>query len=511
LLSLEPQAGQTLRRVKIESSNRKRRLSSEVVSPWASLVIWILVGAIIFGLPLRILSFGYLPGDDALRHAAKAMSGKPWSEILLLRPEITIDHNPGWHWLLGSLHRLAGWDARQLVVFSVIAMFVVFAVSPLPWLKRTEAWLVSITLILLVFPYYADRLMLGRPLLLTTAVTLVVLSLWTRAENRGAVQAMLVTTILFAISTWIHGSWYLLLLLPAAFLLARRWREAVLLGICWAAGSILGAVLTGHPWTFLKQSASIPFLAFGVNAQSLVTEFEPFSGSYPALIVVAAVLAARKFAGLPFTAILRDPVLWLAIVGWALGFRVVRFWLDWSIPPLALWFGRQFQELLDVWAPKMPWVRVAVASLAALILFAVVANDQNGRWSNYGKFECLDAKRPELAGWLPDPGGVLYSVDQTIFYETFFCNPHGDWRYALGFEPSFMRTEDLAVYQELCSTLNALRACAPWVKRMTLADRLVLRSGPDIRPAIPELEWHYAANRTWVGRLPRTQRSETNP
>ncbi|HEY5234062.1 MAG TPA: hypothetical protein VIK35_11070, partial [Verrucomicrobiae bacterium] len=35
-------------------------------------------------IPLRIIQYGYLPGDDALRHAAKAVSGRPWPEILVL-------------------------------------------------------------------------------------------------------------------------------------------------------------------------------------------------------------------------------------------------------------------------------------------------------------------------------------------------------------------------------------------------------------------------------------------
>jgi hypothetical protein len=117
--------------------------------------------------------------------------------------------------------------------------------------------------------------------------------------------------------------------------------------------------------------------------------------------------------------------------------------------------------------------------------------------------ECLDAKRPEDAGWVPDPGGILYSVDLSVFYQTFFTNPHGNWRYAMGFEPTFMRPEDLAVYHEICRTHNAIRACAPWVQKMTPADRLVLRGPPQIYPAIRELEWFYAAPNTWVGRKPR--------
>ena len=57
---------------------------------------------------LRILALGYLPYDDALRHAAKAVSGRPWSEILLLRPGFDLDSNPGWH---AFLARCTGYSA----------------------------------------------------------------------------------------------------------------------------------------------------------------------------------------------------------------------------------------------------------------------------------------------------------------------------------------------------------------------------------------------------------------
>src|SRR5690348_10430378 len=33
----------------------------------------------------KVISYGFLPADDALRHAAKAVSRKDWSQILLLR------------------------------------------------------------------------------------------------------------------------------------------------------------------------------------------------------------------------------------------------------------------------------------------------------------------------------------------------------------------------------------------------------------------------------------------
>jgi hypothetical protein len=67
-----------------------------------------------------------------------------------------------------------------------------------------------------------------------------------------------------------------------------------------------------------------------------------------------------------------------------------------------------------------------------------------------------------------------------------------------------MLPENLAVYRELWGTLNAIRACEPWVRKMTPADRLVLVAPAEIRPAIPQLEWYYAASNYWVGRLPRS-------
>ena len=59
-----------------------------------------------------------------------------------------------------------------------------------------------------------------------------------------------------------------------------------------------------------------------------------------------------------------------------------------------------------------------------------------------------------------------------------------------------MTPENLAVYQELWRTLNAIQACSPWVKQMTAKDRLVLHGGPKIRPGSP------AWNGTTLSRAP---------
>jgi hypothetical protein len=469
-------------------------------------IVWVLVIVILVMLPLRILSFGYLPPDDALRYAAKAVSGKSWAEIVVMRPDVKMDHNPGWNWILKSIHQFAHWDTWAIVAFSVVIMFLVFALAPLPWLKRPEIWLASLTLMVLAFPYFADRAFVGRPLFLSMGVTLILLSLWTRPQSESISRSTWALSIsLLALAAWVHGSWYLLILLPVSFLLAGQWRKALQLSFCWVAGTLLGALLTGHPFEFLKQSALVPLLALGKNAplNSLVGEFQPMTGHYPAAIIVVAILVWRHLMNRPIVAVLHDPIFWLAVLGFALGFRVFRFWLDWGIPALALWLAGQLQELLESRIARDSWLRVAVTCALGFILFSFVASDRDGRWSQFGKWESLDARRPEHAGWVPDNGGILYCVNLSVFYETFFQNPHGNWRYILGFEPAFMRPEDLAVYQELWRTLNAVKACAPWVQKMTPADRLVLLGGPQPQPAMPELEWYYAAENTWVGRLPR--------
>ena len=57
--------------------------------------LWAIAILIILFIPLKIIEYGYLPGDDALRHAAKAVSGKPWPEILVLGPAFHFDPELG--------------------------------------------------------------------------------------------------------------------------------------------------------------------------------------------------------------------------------------------------------------------------------------------------------------------------------------------------------------------------------------------------------------------------------
>src|SRR5580658_5918657 len=76
-------------------------------------VCWAIVLFVLLAIPFKIIGLGYLPSDDALRHAAKAVSGKPWQEILVLNPAAYhIDPNWGWHWFLRQIDLAFNWDAE---------------------------------------------------------------------------------------------------------------------------------------------------------------------------------------------------------------------------------------------------------------------------------------------------------------------------------------------------------------------------------------------------------------
>jgi len=158
---------------------------------------------------------------------------------------------------------------------------------------------------------------------------------------------------------------------------------------------------------------------------------------------------------------------------------------------------------------------VLLTASFALGAFLSCTSDINGRFTWNLTNEYLTAeKNPELTEWLPEKDGIIYSADMRVFNDTFYKNPTAPWRYVLGFEPALMRPDDLQVLRKVQWNFGDVRAYDPWVKKMRLQDRLVIRAstlhapGP---PNIPELEWKYAVTDLWVGRLPRKPGSASEP
>jgi hypothetical protein len=444
--------------------------------------------------------------DDALRHAAKAVSGKPWPDILVLGPSFQIDHNLGWHLFLRQTFLWSHCSTESLVVFSVVFLFVVVSWSALPWLKRPEAWFVALIAAGLV-SQLSFRLLIGRPFLLTIAGLLTVLFSW-RSCGSSPPKWWTVSwmAVMVAICIFVHGVWYLWVLPIAAFFLAGQYRWGAMLAVACGAGSFLGASLTGHPFAALYQAMEMARLAFAlhITERTLVTEFQPSDGDVFVMIILGGLLILRQLAKLNARPLRADPVFWLVCLSWVLGFKAKRFIDDWGWPALMVLIAGDMQLLLLVRFAADSFKRLALTCGLALTVFMVFTNDIDSRWTQNLTWTYLTPDNKDLNGWLPEKGGIFYTADMTLFYQTFFKNPNGDWRYILGYEPALMSDADFEVYHKIHWNLGDANAYLPWVNKMRPEDRLVIRGGRGSLPDIPQLEWNYGVSRIWIGRLPRT-------
>ena len=468
-------------------------------------VVALICGALLVLIPVRIVNLGFFPFDDALRHAAKVVSGKPWSDILVLRHGITTDYHPGWHALLDAARRLLGLEVAQLVLLSVVLVFLLFVLTPLFFLERKESW--PAALLILVTAHIANfqRLLAGRPFLVSmTALLVILFSQLSLGSARAPRRTLALVALAIAAAVWTSGSWFLFALPLLAFLAAREWRAAVNLGWCTLAGVLLGALPSGKPFVFLRDNflhAARDFGSLPVR-KMLVPELQSFDG-YPLVVVAVVALVFRRWArGEWHDRFLDNPAFILAASGYVLGFVSSRFWYDWGVPALCVWMALEIQELLRGAAARTAWSRVGAAALLSVSLFLTATNDYGSRYSANPAAERLSLKRPDLASWLPAAGGIVYSNSMEIFYRTFFENPHAPWRYVLGFEATMMPEEDLEVYRQYFLTGGSPSVFAPWIAKMRAADRLILLHASDAAPLIPELEWFHAVSDLWIGRLP---------
>lgn len=484
----------------------------EPLRRYVPLAVWIIVLAVLLLIPLKVMQYGYLPGDDALRAAGKAVSGKTWQQVLVLDPVYRIDHEYGWSRLLSKIHTASNVDADGLVIFSVVTLFALVGLAVVPWLRYPEAWLATLALsmVTVLMPF---RLLLGRPYIITIAALLSLLLLWRQfgsAKPKAWMAAVM--TGLIAASVYFHGTWYLWVLPITAFFLARQFRWGFTVAGCWVAGVLLGCLLTGHPIDYPLQAVQVVLLATGkhLTQRTLAGELQPENGDVYALYVLGGLLVLRRLAGLNAPPFLRDPVFWLVCLTWTLAFRVGRFWFDWGWPALMVLLACDLQLLLASRLAVDSFRRLALAASLALLAFLCITSDVGSRWSGNLTQQYLTADNPELKGWLPDRGGILYASDMTIFYQTFYKNPNGDWRYILGFEPTLMPADDFETYHKILWNYGDAKAYAPWLLKLRPQDRLVIRGGRSSPPTLPQLEWNYGVSGLWVGRLPGP-RSDSAP
>jgi hypothetical protein len=469
------------------------------------LAVWIVVVSAIILIPLKIIGYDFLPMDDALRHAAKTISGKSWQQILVMRDDFPIDPSPGWQKILEWVYDLHGGDAESLVIFSVVSLMFLVMFCGAPWFRRPEAWLAALCVAAVFIPACTTRFARGRPYLLTDAVVITILLLWSLPAKNRQPFAILFTPLLVAASAWIHGSWYMLVLPGVAILLAGWCRDALAYGVCWIGGSILGSALTGHPIGFLIQSVRHMFGVFGdyvVNRQ-LEPELHPSDGSVQAIFAVVFLLLWRAVSTGWDRRAVANPIFAMMAIGWVLGLKMQRFWWDYGTPAFIIWVAMEFQEHLekhlDFDSAKRLFATVGIAAA----VYMGFTSDLQSRWTQNQTTGFLTQDDQSLSGWLPDPGGIIYNSDMDVFFDTFYKNPTADWKYILGFESGWMRPEDLTVLRNYQLKYGDASALEPWVKKMRPQDRMIIHAPGTSRPNLPELQWNYAVTELWIGRLPR--------
>jgi len=465
-----------------------------------SFILLMCLGTLLFTC-LRVIGQGYFPSDDALRHVAMVVSGKSWAEILVIRPEITMDSHPGWHIILSSVKSLTGGDKKLLLNFSVMFLFLTFTLPPVLYFRRGEAWIASLTLSTVFFFGPVFRLFYGRPYIASMIMVLLFCFLWGRIRDRKRPWAELVAMAsVAALATWIHGTWYLFALPLLALVLARQWRVFVIMSGALSLGVILGAMFTGSPLAFLHQMLFHALEAFGKYdfQRQLVGEFQPFSGEVPVFLLVGGLLLWRWARGEWDTRVVDNPIFYLAVIGWIMGFFAGRFWSDWAWPALAFWVAREVQTAIENYTDRFSLKRLALAGVFCLVLLLAVTNDRGSRWSGVVS-EWPNIENAAHRPWLPDEGGILYNDSMTLFYQIFYLNPHGPWHYTLGFEPIWMPADNLEIYRNIQLTRGKNESYSPWVQKMTEKDRMILIRGAE--PEIEGLEWHEVTPTVWSGKL----------
>jgi hypothetical protein len=309
----------------------------------------------------------------------------------------------------------------------------------------------------------------------------------------------------FALVSWVHGNWYLWLLPLAAFVAVREWRAAARIAAAFTVGTLVGALATGEPRAFLAQAVSHLFWALGSTDQTrlLAIEFQP-GGASPALLVAVALLLLWRRGGTGGNrrAPGADPAFLVAATSAILALAVARFWTDWGLPALLVWMTRQLEGAWSDWASNAAR-RLLALGLAATVLVLAVTTNRNDRWSNLEGERHLRLDDPTLAGWLPEPGGILYSSSMGVFYDTFFENPHAPFRYVLGFEPGLMPPADLAIFRAIQRGERADATFLPWAAKLRPIDRLVVARQSGGQPQIGGLDWHSPFSGVWIGRLRR--------
>jgi hypothetical protein len=465
--------------------------------------ILVLCLAVFLLVPLRIIAYGYLPPDDALRHSAHAVDGRDWSEVILLNPEFRpeMDSHPGWHRLLRFVHLNTGWSPDRLVDFSVVLAFLTFTLGGLVTFGNPLAWFLACALMSVIEPGLFHRLSLGRPLFFSMTALTVMLCLWTRTRPiRWWLEAMVAFSV-FTVAIVMHPSvWYLWAIAFLPLIVCRRWRSMLIAAVALAMSIAAASLINGWYNTLLVPLLELKLALLQANTlgTNLVGEFQPSGGAYLSLVVVMLFLTAKCLRGANLRAEIFQVDFCLMLVAWMMGLFVVRFWAEWGLPAMAVWMSRQIRDGLELKLSGLSrhWETIGLLALAAGILYLGLTANLGGRYTQVLRNPLLMAPIEDFASELPEDGGVLYSTNMGTFYTIYHRLPQAQFKFSTAFEPGILPPEDLNVLREIQSN-GLLRDYKPWFEKMTSKDRIVLNA--PAKPEWPEMEFKpfYGG---WIGR-----------
>ena len=463
----------------------------------------LLILAVFLLIPLRIIAYGYMPPDDALRHAAFAVVDRQWGDVILLDPRFPawMDLHPSWHGFLRALHTAFGWDQARLVSVAVVLAFWTFTFAGAIASGNPPAWFLACALMAVLEPPLLGKLALGRPLFFTMTAVAVVLLVWTRPRPLRLPVEIGVVFLALAVNVLMHPSaWYLWVIAVPPLVVCRHWRALFSLAVGWSLALLVAWAVNGlyNGLVLPIEMLRVALLEEKTLGPNLVSEFQPTGAPMLGMLAVAGTLLARRMAGADLRQEIFRVDLALFVVGWIMGLFVGRFWIEWGLPALAVWFTRQIAEGAGVRLSGLARKTdtALLFGVAAATLYLAQTADVGGRYTNALRNPLLIAPVEDFATELPEPGGVLYSTDMTAFYVIFQRLPDLQFRFATAMEPGVMPAADLKVMRGI-QTTGLVRDYEPWFGRMTRKDRVLLRW--PTQPQWPGMEFRpfYGA---WMGR-----------
>lgn len=474
-----------------------------------NIMAFIIILAILFYLPFKIYSIGYTPTDDSNRHVVFSMADRTWEDILTIDKGLESDHNAGWHFFLRLIHKVFSLNKLELLFFASISLFILFNMAGIMISPNKAAWFVTLMIIFIVQKDFFGRLLCGRPFLISCAATLILLKYWflpVKEDEKPISKSKIyiISIVSLTLSVWLHGSWYIFLLLPASLLLAGQIKKSLELGFLILVSTLIGAYLTGEFKEFLNFHFSATFNIFTERVYNwqLVSEFaEGDISSFWLIVCFSVIILLLKTNRLKLNELSREPIFIGILLSWLASIKVIRFWVDWGNIFFMFWLTYKLSDLIKLMESTKKTFFRWFLFLFILISNAILIPQANWDQRKERQGKIADFSKMELSDYRPDDGGIVYNDSMATFYLNYFENPDARYRYVIGFEPAIVPAENRSVFRDIVYTDFHFKSYEPWIKKLTNKDRIF--TTVDISKNYPQLDWIKAANKLWIGKLPK--------